>query len=228
MYKRQTLRGTSSPIIAENRLIAGFADGKLVALEKETGKRLWEAVIGLPTGRTDLQRMVDIDGLMQVSNDEVYAVTYQGRISAVSADNGRTIWTRDMSSYTGVTMDDNQLYLTDAKGQVWAIDRRSGATLWRQDALQDRDVTGPVTFGDTLAVADGAGYVHWLSKEDGAFVARDDLADVYDDAFYDWGDEDRAELDFGVSSALEVVKDRLYVRNNMGSLSVFQLSSPVN
>jgi len=223
-----TLRGTSSPIIAENRLIAGFADGKLVALEKETGKRLWEAVVGLPTGRTDLQRMVDIDGLMQVSNDEVYAVTYQGRISAVSADNGRTIWTRDMSSYTGVTMDDNQLYLTDAKGQVWAIDRRSGATLWRQDALQDRDVTGPVTFGDTLAVADGAGYVHWLSKEDGAFVARDDLADVYDDAFYDWGDEDRAELDFGVSSALEVVKDRLYVRNNMGSLSVFQLSSPVN
>ncbi|MEJ2181134.1 MAG: PQQ-binding-like beta-propeller repeat protein [Gammaproteobacteria bacterium] len=152
-----TLRGTSSPIIAENRLIAGFADGKLVALEKETGKRLWEAVVGLPTGRTDLQRMVDIDGLMQVSNDEVYAVTYQGRISA-----------------------------------------------------------------------DGAGYVHWLSKEDGAVVARDDLADVYDHAFYDWGDEDRAELDFGVSSALEVVKDRLYVRNNMGSLSVFQLSSPVN
>lgn len=223
-----TLRGTSSPIVTTDRLIAGFADGKLVALEKDTGKRLWESVIGLPSGRTDLQRMVDIDGLIQISNDEVYAVTYQGRISAVSVDTGRTIWTRDMSSYTGVTMDENQLYLTDAKGQVWAIDRRSGATLWRQDSLQDRDVTGPVIIGDTLVVADGAGFIHWLSKEDGAFVARDDLTEVYDWAFYDWGDENREELDFGVSGALEVVDDRLYVRNNMGALSVFQMSPPVN
>jgi len=223
-----TLRGTSSPIVTTDRIIAGFADGKLAALEKDTGKRLWESVVGLPTGRTDLQRMVDIDGLIQVSNDEVYAVTYQGRVSAVSVDNGRTIWTRDMSSYSGVTMDENQLYLTDAKGQVWAIDRRSGATLWRQDSLQERDVTGPVIVGDNLVVADGAGFVHWLSKEDGAFVARDDLTDVYDWAFYDWGDEDREELDFGVSGTLEVVKDRLYGRNNMGALSVFQLSPPAN
>lgn len=223
-----TLRGTSSPIVTTDRLIAGFADGKLVALEKDTGKRLWESVVGLPSGRTDLQRMVDIDGLIQISDDEVYAVTYQGRVSAVSVDNGRTIWTRDMSSYTGVTMDENQLYLTDAKGQVWAIDRRSGATLWRQDSLQDRDVTGPVIIGNTLVVADGAGFVHWLSKEDGSFVARDDLTEIYDWAYYDWGDENREELDFGVSASLEVVNDRLYVRNNMGALSVFQLSPPVN
>ncbi|WP_455218706.1 outer membrane protein assembly factor BamB [Kaarinaea lacus] len=223
-----TLRGTSSPIITTDRLIAGFADGKLVALEKDTGKRLWESVVGLPSGRTDLQRMVDIDGLIQISDDEVYAVTYQGRVSAIAVENGRTIWTRDMSSYTGVTMDENQLYLTDAKGQVWAIDRRSGATLWRQDSLQERDVTGPVIIGNTLVVADGAGFVHWLSKEDGSFVARDDLTEVYDWAFYDWGDENREELDFGVSASLEVVDDRLYVRNNMGALSVFQLSPPVN
>ncbi len=223
-----TLRGTSTPIVAKDRLIAGYADGKLQALEKQTGKRLWEVVVGAPSGRTDLQRMVDIDGLLQVSNEEVYAVTYQGRVSAVSVDDGRTIWTREMSSYSGVVMDEKQLYLTDAKGQVWAIDRRSGATLWRQDTLQDRDVTGPAIVGDTIVVADGAGYVHWLSKEDGAFVARQNLYKVYDWAFYDWGDENREELDFGVSGTLQVVNDRLYVRNNMGALSVFQLSSSVN
>ncbi|WP_455365359.1 outer membrane protein assembly factor BamB [Kaarinaea lacus] len=223
-----TLRGTSSPVVIQDKVIAGFANGKLVAFQKDTGKRLWEAVIGLPSGRTDLQRMVDIDGVLQVGNDEVYAVTYQGRIAAVSAESGRTIWTRDMSSYTGVVMDKSQLYVTDAGGHIWALDRRSGATIWRQDALQDRDVSAAVLVGNAVVVADGAGYVHWLAKEDGAFIARDDLRKVYDWAIYDWGDEERDELDFGVSADLAVVNDRLYVRSNMGSLSVFQLSHSIN
>ncbi|WP_455221294.1 outer membrane protein assembly factor BamB [Kaarinaea lacus] len=224
-----TLRGTSTPVVVNDKVIAGFANGKLVAVQKETGKRLWEVVIGIPTGRTDLQRMVDIDGLMQVDNDdEVYAVTYQGRIAAVSADKGRIVWTRDMSSYSGVAMDKTQLYVTDANGSVWALDRRSGATLWRQDALQDRDVSGPVLVDNTIVVADGAGFVHWLSKEDGGFVARNNLRKNYDRAIYDWGDEDRDDLDFGVSGNLAVIGDKLYVRSNMGALSVFKLSNAIN
>ncbi|MCI0505222.1 MAG: outer membrane protein assembly factor BamB [Gammaproteobacteria bacterium] len=222
-----TLRGTSSPVIVNDKVIAGFANGKLVALQKATGKKLWESVVGLPGGRTDLQRMVDIDGLLQADNDEVYAVTYQGRIAAVSVENGRTIWTRDMSSYNGIVMDYTQLYITDVNGYVWALDRRSGATIWRQGALQDRDVSNPVIVNNALAVADGAGFVHWLAKEDGGFIARNDLMQIYNQAYHNWGDEDRQELDFGVSGALEAVNDRLYVRNNMGALSVFQVSTPV-
>jgi len=224
-----SLRGTSTPVVSADKVIAGFANGKLAAVQKDTGKRLWEVVIGIPTGRTDLQRMVDIDGLLQVdTNDEIYAVTYQGRIAAVSTDKGRIIWTRDMSSYNGVTMDKTQLYVTDANGSVWALDRRSGATLWRQDALQDRDVSGPVLVGNAVVVADGAGYVHWLSKEDGGFVARNNLRKNYDRAIYDWGDYDRDELDFGVSGNLAVIDSKLYVRSNMGALSVFELSRAVN
>ncbi|MGD8570989.1 MAG: outer membrane protein assembly factor BamB [Gammaproteobacteria bacterium] len=223
-----TLRGTSSPIVVGDRVIGGFANGKLIAFETETGKKLWESVIAVPSGRTDLQRMVDIDGFMQVDDGNVYVVTYQGRIAAVSANDGSSIWVREMSSYTGVTMDQQQLYLTDAQGNVWSVDRRSGATLWRQDALKDRDVTAPVIHGDTVVVADGGGMLHWLSKEDGAFVARKDLAKVYDWAFYDWGDENRNEYDFGVTSTLEVANGRLYVRNNMGALSVFELPSSNN
>jgi outer membrane protein assembly factor BamB len=220
-----TLRGTSPPIVVDDRVIAGFANGKLAAFDAKTGKRLWESVIAVPSGRTDLQRMVDIDGLIEANNGEIYAVTYQGRMAAIAVDDGSAIWTREMSSYTGLALDQQQLYLTDAEGHVWAVDRRSGATLWRQDALKGRDVTAPVIQGDTVVVADGAGFVHWLSKEDGAFVARENLAKIYDWAFYDWGDENRKEYDFGVTSTLEVAANRLYVRNNMGALSVFKLSS---
>ena len=223
-----TLRGTSSPVVVGDRVISGYANGKLVALDVETGRPLWESVVAVPSGRTDLQRMVDIDGLLQVDGDEIYAVTYQGRLAAISVENGRSVWTRDMSSFTGVAMDKKQLYLTDADGHVWAVDRRTGATLWRQDTLEGRDVTGPVVLGNTVVVADGAGLLHWLSTEDGAFVARHNLAKIYDWAFVDWGDENRSEYDFGVTSTLEVANDRLYVRNNMGALSVFALPASMN
>ncbi|HEY5603696.1 MAG TPA: outer membrane protein assembly factor BamB [Gammaproteobacteria bacterium] len=223
-----TLRGTSTPLVINDKVVAGFADGKLVALQKATGKRLWEAVIGIPGGRTDLQRMVDIDGLFQAGDDEIYVVTYQGRIAAVAVDTGRIIWSRDLSSYNGIVIDNTQLYVTDANSQVWALDRRSGATIWRQDALQDRDVSAPVIIDNVIAVADGAGYVHWLAKEDGGFVARNNLLKVFNHAYHDWGDEDRRELDFGVSANLEAINGKLYVRSNVGSLSVFQMSAPVN
>jgi len=133
-----------------------------------------------------------------------------------------------MSSYNGVAMDKTQLYISDANGSVWALDRRSGATLWRQDKLQDRDVSGPVLVGNAVVVADGAGYVHWLSKEDGGFIARNNLRKNYDRAIHDWGDYDRDELDFGVSGNLAVIDSKLYVRSNMGALSVFELSRAVN
>lgn len=223
-----TLRGTSPPVVVDDRVIVGFANGKLAAFDTKTGKRLWESVIAVPSGRTDLQRMVDIDGLIEADNGEVYVVTYQGRMAAIAVDDGSAIWTREMSSYTGVALDQQQLYLTDAEGHVWAVDRRSGATLWRQDGLKGRDVTAPAIQGDTVVVADGAGFVHWLSKEDGAFVARENLAKIYNWAFYDWGDENRKEYDFGVTSTLQVTDNRLYVRNNMGALSVFKLSTSTN
>ena len=220
-----TLRGTSSPVVINQRVIAGFADGKLAAFDVNAGDRIWEVTVAVASGRTDLQRMVDIDGLLKAGNNEIYVVSYQGRIAAISAQNGEAIWSREMSSYTGVALDKQQLYVTDAGGHVWAIDRGTGATLWRQDGLENRDVTGPVVFEDMVVIADGAGWVHWLSKEDGGFVSRKDLSRVYDAAFFDFGDENRKEFDFGVSNDLKVADNKVYIRNNVGALSVFQLSS---
>jgi len=220
-----SLRGTSSPIVSKEHVIVGFADGKIDAYDIATGSNIWESTVAIASGRSDLQRMVDIDGLLQAHDDEIYAVAYQGRVEALSAENGQPIWSREMSSYTGIVLEGNQLFLTDENSQVWAIDRNSGATLWRQDAMKDRDLTAPAVVGDTVVVADGGGFVHWLSKEDGAIVARKNLYQVYNHAHYDWGDEHRDEMDFGVSSKLQVADGKVYIRSNMGALFVFQTSS---
>lgn len=223
-----TLRGSSSPIVLGSKVIAGFANGKLTAFDAETGSRLWETSISIASGRTDLQRMIDIDGPIQADKDQVYAVTYQGRVAAVSHDNGRTTWSREMSAYNGVKLDGQEIYLSDASDHVWAIDRKTGATIWRQDKLEGRDLTGVTVLPDSIVVADGAGFVHWLSREDGSFLYRENLLETHNWAFHDFGGENRKENDYGVSNEIKVANNKLYVRSNMGNLSVFLLPGSKN
>lgn len=167
-----TLRGSSAPLIADDLVIAGFDNGRLVALDLKSGKLAWEAVIAVSTGRSDLERMVDIDGEPIRVGDTIYVATFQGRIAAVSLISGEVRWARNFSSYAGIAVDDSYLYLTDAEGVIWAFDRESGTAVWKQDKLLARQPTAPGLVGDYLVVGDLEGYLHWISRADGQFAAR--------------------------------------------------------
>ena len=167
-----TLRGSSSPVIAGGLVVYGSDGGKLSALALKQGLPLWEKTIAFPTGRSELDRIVDIDGNPLIVNGVVYAASYQGVIVALELETARTLWTKELSTSSDMSVDINNLYLTDAEGNVWALDRRNGASLWKQDKLQYRSVTGPVVVGDYVVVNDFEGYQHWLSIDDGHFVGR--------------------------------------------------------
>ena len=167
-----TLRGTGSPVIAGNVVVAGFDGGQLVALSLADGQLLWESRVALPTGQTELERLADMDTDPVVADGVVYAVTFQGRVSAFDLGTGRPLWQRELSSYAGMGIGRRMLYVTDDQSHVWAIDRNNGSSLWRQDGLARRQVTAPVEFGDYVVVADYQGHVHWLSTDDGGFAAR--------------------------------------------------------
>lgn len=218
-----TLRGTSTPVVVDDMVYSGFADGTLAALNLNNGKVVWETSIAAARGRTDLERVVDVDGLIFQGKDVLYACAYQGRVAAISRDNGQVIWMRDMSSYTGVVADDNQLYLSDADGKLWALDMRTGATLWRQDTLAGRDISAPAVLGDTVIVGDGDGYLHWLSISDGELLAQQKLNELYADAFLFWGDETTEGRQPTVSVDPVSHHKRLLLRDDAGALSVFSL-----
>ncbi len=175
-----TLRGTSTPAIDSGVVVAGFDGGKMVALTLNEGTPLWETVIATPSGRTELERLVDIDGDPVIANGVVYVATYQGRVAAVRLDSGRLLWARDASSYAGLDLDNSRLYLSTADGEVWALDRASGTTLWAQKQLRHRGLSAPTRYRDYVAVGDLEGYVHWLAAEDGRLVARTRLRDIED------------------------------------------------
>ena len=167
-----TLRGTSAPVIAGDLVVAGFDSGHIAAVSLADGRLVWESQVTPPTGRTELERLADIDADPVVVDGVVYVVTYQGRIAAFDLATGRGLWRREMSSHTGISAGQRLLYVTDEQSRIWALDRGSGSSLWRQDGLVLRRATRPVELGQHVVVADFDGYVHWLSAEDGRFVAR--------------------------------------------------------
>ena len=167
-----TLRGTSTPLVEEGLVMAGFASGKMTALEVESGREIWEAAVAISRGRSELQRIVDIDVDPVISDGVLYVTSYQGSLVAISLQDGRQIWNRDMSAYAGIAVDRQQVYISDADSEVWALDRRSGASLWKQDKLRRRSLTGPTAIDGYVAVGDFAGYLHLLSRTDGSIAGR--------------------------------------------------------
>jgi outer membrane protein assembly factor BamB len=167
-----TLRGTSSPVIADGIVLSGFDNGHLVAVSLKGGKPLWDRTVAVPHGRSELERLVDIDGTPVVYDNTVYVVSYQGRVAALGLSDGQPLWSRDMSSFAGLAVDGTRVYVTDASSQVWCLDRFTGASFWKQDKLKWRAVTGPAVVGGDVVVGDLEGYLHWMSSDDGHFQAR--------------------------------------------------------
>ncbi|MCI0400247.1 MAG: outer membrane protein assembly factor BamB [Gammaproteobacteria bacterium] len=172
-----TLRGTGGPVVAGDMVICGFASGRLVALELSAGKPIWETPVAIPSGRSELERMVDIDTTPYVVDGTVYVATIHGRIAAIDQASGRMIWNRDMSSYAGVDVDERNVYVTDDQSHIWALDRSTGTSRWKQEKLHARAATAPASIGDFIVVGDLEGYLHWMHKDDGRFVARVRAAD---------------------------------------------------
>ncbi len=224
-----TLRGLSTPAINNDMVIVGTDNGKLVALTLNGGTVLWETQVAVPSGRTELERMVDIDADPVIVEDVAYVVTYQGRLAAVRLENGRILWVQDISSYSGMALDPYRVYLTDSDSQVWALNRFNGSTLWRQDKLLRRSLTGPELSGKYLVVADYDGYLHWIRRADGVIVARRQINAGY----YLFEDPEQIEEDdkmFPKANNVLVTpvkeKDLILTVDRLGHLEAFHLQQP--
>ncbi|NOT15917.1 MAG: outer membrane protein assembly factor BamB [Methylotenera sp.] len=167
-----TLRSSAGLVVDGGAVYAGFAGGKLAAVRADNGKILWEASVAQPKGVTEIERIADITSLPFVDGPLVYAVAYQGRIAAVDRATGRVVWNRDISSLSGLNAEDARVFVSHAAGSVYALDYTTGKTFWRQGSLKNRHLTAPLPMSTWIAVGDLEGYIHFLSREDGAFSAR--------------------------------------------------------
>lgn len=159
-------------VVNRGAVFAGFPGGRLVAIALATGNVGWESVVALPKGATELERVTDVAGYPVIEGAQICAVAYQGRVACFDALSGETQWARDASSVAGMGIDARNVYVTDDQDAIQALERSRGASLWKQDKLRGRWVTAPLALGRYVIVGDFEGYVHVMSREDGAFVAR--------------------------------------------------------
>lgn len=167
-----TLRGTASPVIVGDVVLAGMDNGKVVSLKLDNGELQWEQRVAAPTGRSELERVVDLDASLLVVDSQIYAVSVGKQLASMSLSSGRVRWKREIASRTGMSFDRDQVFVTDTSGTVWSVDRSSGASLWKQDALAYRRLSQPAMYRGYVVVGDFKGYLHWLIPEDGTIVAR--------------------------------------------------------
>ena len=167
-----TVRNAAGGVVSRGGLLVGTAGGRLLAIDAATGTIAWDGTVATPKGATELERIADVTSLPYVDEKEVCAAAYQGRIACFDLLRGTLLWTRDISSLAGITADASRLYTVDDKGTVVALDRTNGASIWRQELLAKRRIGGPQLIGSELGVVDVEGYLHLLSRSDGAYVGR--------------------------------------------------------
>ncbi|OGA17675.1 MAG: outer membrane protein assembly factor BamB [Betaproteobacteria bacterium RIFCSPLOWO2_02_FULL_66_14] len=167
-----SVRMPAGVTLHEGFVFGGFPGGKLIALTTNTGALRWEVTVALPKGATELERVTDVVGEPAMQRREVCVGAFQGRIACYEWQSGTQQWARDISTLTGVSIDAGHAYLSDQSGAVHAFDRSDGRSVWKQDRLANRRLTLPRPLGAEIAIGDLEGFVHFLSRDSGAFVAR--------------------------------------------------------
>jgi outer membrane protein assembly factor BamB len=167
-----TLRTVPGIALAEQMAVVALPGGRLAALSLNNGGLRWEAAAGDPKGATELERIADVSGIPVVAGREVCAAAYQGRVGCYDLNSGNVRWAKNLSSEVGVSVDERFVFASDNKGAVNAYTRSTGSSAWRNDKLTNRSLSTPASFGRAVAVGDAFGYIHFLSREDGSFMAR--------------------------------------------------------
>lgn len=201
------LRGTSAPIIHDGAVIAGFANGKVAAVELASGKAYWESRVATPSGTSEIERLVDIAGEMLIDDDVLYVGSYQGNLSAIDLRSGRRLWARPASTHVGVAHGFGNVYVATADGSVVAMADNDQGPRWEQSVLARRQLSGVAVIGNTVAVGDAEGYLHLLAQSDGRLVGRQRV--------------DRA----GIRVTPQVAGELLYVYGNSGDIVAYRVEA---
>jgi len=176
LYERSTpalvVRSHAGVTIKRGVAYAGFAGGRLAAINIKNGEVIWEAQVSVPRGNTELERISDITSTPVINDEQVYAISFQGRVASYEASQGNPIWNREISSDKGLAVLRKYLYLSDSSGSVMELDKTTGSTSWKNDQLAMRDVSAPYVNGKYVIVGDFEGYLHAMNLVDGSFAAR--------------------------------------------------------
>jgi outer membrane protein assembly factor BamB len=167
-----TVRGNAPVVVGPGVLFIGNDDGSVAALAMQDGRTIWDQMVANGEGRTELERMSDIDGAPVLEGNTLFVSSFKSQTMAIEGPTGRPLWARDHGGGGGVALTSGTVFVTDNKGGVFGLDKASGTAMWSQTGLARRSLTGPAIQGDYVVVGDYKGYLHWLRTDNGELAAR--------------------------------------------------------
>jgi len=176
-----SLRGAPAVVYEEGKLYVGWESGSIQALAAKSGALLWETRIAVPKGRTDLERMVDVQSSLVMHDGRLFVMGYHGKLAALNPETGNFYFVKEISGYRDFVVDDNGLYVVDENDILHGFDMSSGISLWKQDIFKNRLVGDLSEFDNEILAVDGWGYLHWMSKKTGLEVGRVKHSNDYGD-----------------------------------------------
>lgn len=201
-----TLYGNSTPIVFDDIAFMGLDNGKAAAFRLADGARLWEVRVGIPEGKNDLERMVDIDGQLLYHNGNLYAASFQSGVMAINPQAGRGLWFQEGSIQNSPGAWGGTLVVTQDDGVVKAFNANDGTELWTSEEFKFRNLNSPALTSDYVAFADFEGYLHLLSRRTGKLIGRERVARD------------------GVRTPTIIDGDKIYILSNTGKLSSHTIS----
>ena len=199
-----TLRGGGAIRVEDSVVYAPFANGKLVALNASNGEILWEHRMSLSRGRSELERIIDVDSGVEILGRFLYSVNYNGNLKSLRRTDGTSVWELQVSSYQPVATGYGNVYVVNDEDALLAVDQREANVLWRQESLLRRSLTAPTVASSFIVVGDGEGYLHLVAQADGRIVGR-------------------AKVGGGLFSPMLFSDGYLYCYDGRGTLSAFSL-----
>ena len=169
---RLLLRGRGRPLVVSDVVLAGFDNGKLMLVRLDNGQRLWEVRVGDAIGKTEIERLADVDTRPILINETVYSAAYQSRVVAIDAPTAKILWENEISTSKDMDADESNLYAVGESDVIYAINRETGETVWEQDELLNRKLTPPAVINRHIVVGDYQGYMHVINSATGEIEAR--------------------------------------------------------
>lgn len=171
-----SVRGESAPAVAFGAAVVGGDNGRVSTVLLSQGQLIWQQRISQVTSSTEIGRLNDIDMTPIIDDGMIYAIAYNGTLSALDMRSGQVKWKRELGSVNNMVLSGDNLYLVDQTDRVLSVRKSDGVTLWTQDELLNRNLTPPEMFNGYLVVGDAEGYLHWLDMSNGQFIAQNKVS----------------------------------------------------
>ena len=167
-----TVRGSSSPVIDDDKVIATFDNGRLVVFQLATGFPLWDGAISYVSGTSELDNLVDADSNPVIAGSLIYAVNYQGNLSIFDQSQKRSIWKSEASSFYSPVITKGLVIVVEENSKIITYSNKTLEESWNSDEYLNRSLSNPISFKGNLIFGDYEGYVHVVNPINGKTVGR--------------------------------------------------------